>query len=137
MKKGILILVSIAALIACKKEAEKTQSQPKEKPEGIYQLTEVLMDPGDGSGTFQPVNSKKTIELFSNDSLYSNGNICSMDPGTGTASHGTYSLADSSIALAGCDTLDFDLTDSTLIINYFCIEPCRAKYRKLIPLYPN
>ena len=135
MKNTILLLMAGLALISCKQEEKVTTPPPNNGIFGRYELVEMLQDPGDGSGTFQPVTSNKTLELFTNGTITSNGNLCSMDPGTANPSSGVFSLADSSIVVAGCDTLNFDLDSSTLIINYPCIEPCRAKYQKSLPLF--
>ncbi len=134
MKNTILLLMAGLALISCKKEDKPTTPNPNPSSFTRYALVELLMDPGDGSGTFQPVTSNKFIELYNDGTIKSNGDICSMSPDANNPTNGTYSLSDSSIAVSGCDTLDFDLDNSTLIINYPCIEPCRAKYQKTVPL---
>lgn len=35
-----------------------------------------MADPGDGSGTFQPVESDKTIEFKNNGSVITNNSLC-------------------------------------------------------------
>ena len=127
MKKTILFLTLLGAIVSCSKEdEEKIQSTVS----NTYKLIEVLADPGDGSGTFQPVNSTKTIELLPNGNVVSNGDICSMSANASPATSGTYSYTDSTITTSDCK-INFSLTGNKLILTYPCIEPCQAKYRKL------
>ena len=100
---------------------------------GVWKLTEVLADPGDGSGTYQGVNNDKTIEFHSNGVLTSNGGICGMTTGSNSPSSGTYSLMDSTISCSNSGVkIRFKKMGSTLILNYPCIEPCGEKYVKLL-----
>lgn len=136
MKNGVLILAGVLLiLLSCEKEEK--QVQPESTSAKYYELEALLMDPGDGSGTFEPVSSSRMISLYPNGTLTANGDLCQMDTTAVNTVNGTYSLNDSTLVVPGCDTLSFDLTDSTLIINYRCIEPCRAKYRKTILLFPQ
>lgn len=96
-------------------------------------LIEILADPGDGSGTFQSVESDKIIEFHDNGTITSNGPICFMSINTTTPSSGTFSLIDSTITASECIAdlkIKFEHNDDILIINYPCIEPCRAKFEK-------
>ena len=51
-------------------------------------------------------------------------------------SNGTYSEIESAITMNNCNDLtliwdfNFEINGNTLIINYPCFEPCRAKYKK-------
>jgi hypothetical protein len=89
-----------------------------------------LFDPGDGSGTFQSVNSNKTLIFDTTGNVTSNGLICDMSIGTSANSIGTYSEANSTINSTNCTnlTLNYELNADTLIIIYPYIEPCKAKY---------
>lgn len=60
------------------------------------------MDPGDGSGTFQAVESEKTITFFNDGMVTSSGDLCSMFIVGGNASSGTYSEVDAIIILDDC-----------------------------------
>ncbi|MCP4439593.1 MAG: hypothetical protein GY810_11680 [Aureispira sp.] len=140
MKKIFFVLIALGILTACKKE--NTTSGLTEEPTicekdsvtlGLvdeWRLIEMLADPGNGSGTFSPVSSSKTIEFHSNGTVSSNGNLCSMNSASNTASTGTYSTVDSTISGSTCASLNFTLSGNTLIINYPCIEPCRAKFER-------
>ena len=129
--KGISILL-FASIIACDKNSDDEKSG--NNIIGKWRLIEVLADPGDGSGTYQPVISDKYIEFHSDKTITSNGALCDMTIGSNNSSSGTYSLADSTITPLGCGipSLEYGFTikNSILFINYPCIEPCGAKYIK-------
>lgn len=100
---------------------------------GTWKLTEVLADPGDGSGTFTAVNSNKNLQFNNNGTLSSNGAICDMSIGTTASSVGTYSTANYTITSSNCqnNTIQYELNGDTLILIYPCIEPCKAKYSRV------
>lgn len=96
---------------------------------GTWKLTEVLADPGDGSGTFQPVSSNKKIVFINNNKVTSNGAICDMSIESNFATTTTYSESTRTI---DCQNrpVQYELNGNTLILSYFCIEGCQAKYTK-------
>jgi hypothetical protein len=130
MKQLLVLLFSAVLFHACEKDDQITGTYII----GKWELTEVLADPGDGSGTFQSVNSNKIIEFHTDGTISSNGSICDMSLEANEASIGTYSLEDYTISPAGCSysplKITFEFQNSYLILNYPCIEPCRAKYKK-------
>lgn len=67
----ILIIFSTILLVLSCIEQESTDNNLI----GRWRLTEVLLDPGDGSGTFQGVSSDKIIEFHSDGTVTSNGEI--------------------------------------------------------------
>ncbi len=102
---------------------------------GQWQLSEVLADPGDGSGTFQPVDSDKTIAFRLDNTYESNGAICKTDAMTGK-NIGTYDPEKQIINSPGCSPdafrdIGYDLKDGHLFIYYPCIEPCAQKFVKI------
>jgi len=131
MKTISLVLFLAFTFFSCSK---KNENKIDTELVGVWKLTEVLADPGDGSGIFHSVNSNKTIEFHSDGALTSNGVICEMSIESNTPSSGTYSLADSTINSSNCANsaikIRFVKNGSTLIINYPCIEGCGAKYVK-------
>ena len=132
MKKGIIFFALMSILFSCNNEDDNASSTGLV---GVWKLTQILADPGDGSGTFMNVSSNKTIQFNTDGSLTSNGLICDMSIETNVPSSGTYSLTEMTIISAGCDNsgllINFELNSSSLIINYPCFEPCRAKYVKM------
>ena len=102
---------------------------------GTWQLSEVLADPGDGSGTFTPVESNRTITFLSTGMIESNESLC---PGEITQGNGRgiYSLQDSTI-IATCPdqeislNISFKIEGASLLLIYQCIEACAEKYVKV------
>ncbi|MBI9037124.1 MAG: hypothetical protein JEY97_03250 [Bacteroidales bacterium] len=130
MKKIIFLLGFAIIVFSCDKNNDK---QVDSDLIGKWGLIEVLADPGDGSGTFHSVQSNKIIEFHDDGTITSNGEICDMSIETNNSTSGAYSLIDSTISSNDCSNqmnISFEQNGSTLIINYPCIEPCRAKYEK-------
>jgi hypothetical protein len=132
MTKKIIFLLCIGFLFSCKKD----NPDPETSLIGKWKLIEVLNDPGDGSGTFQGVQSNKTIEFHSNGNVTSNGSICNNSTESNTSTSGTYSLSNSTIDSPDCHndsilTINFEHKNSILIINFPCIEPCKGKFEKM------
>ena len=132
MKKSIVLLFIVGILFSCSNIEEKTSVTPPLLV-GTWKLKEILFDPGDGSGTFQSVNSNKTLIFDTTGKVTSNGLIWDMSIGTSASSIGTYSEANSTINSTNCPnlTLNYELNADTLIIIYPYIEPCKAKYIKV------
>lgn len=131
MRKIIyLTLIGFIALTSCSKNDNHGLSNLLV---GNWKLTEILLDPGNGSGTFVPVNSNKTLIFDNNGNVTSNGTICDLSVESNTSSTGTYTESTTTINSASCQniTIIYELTGTTLILNYPCIEPCKAKYIKV------
>jgi hypothetical protein len=131
MKTKILVLAAIIlTAISCSKNDDDTSNNLLN---GTWKLAEVLADPGDGSGTFNSVNSNKNLIFSNGGNLSSNGAICDMSIETNASSTGTYSEVDSTINSTHCPniTLKYELNGNTLILIYPCIEPCKAKYSRV------
>jgi len=130
MNKVLIVLFSIGVLISCNKSDDNLNSDII----GKWKLIEVLVDPGDGSGTFHVVSSEKIIEFQSNGTVTSNGSLCDMTIESVSSSSGTYSLSDSTINSSNCSNthlkIKFRKEGSTLTISYPCDEACIAKYIK-------
>ena len=98
-------------------------------------MAEILSDPGDGSGTFQPVSSTKIIEFYDDGTLYSNGSICTISTDSNENFYGTYSSQDLTLSSTQCQQqvflTSYEMTQTTLIIYYPCIEACAEKYTKI------
>lgn len=129
MKKILTLLLCAEVVLACS-EKEDYDSELT----GRWKLTEMLADPGDGSGTFQTVSSEKILEFHADRTISSNGSICQMSADSDSPSTGTYTLPDSTITSAGCSDLpikiSFRKTGSQLLLFYPCIEGCISKYEK-------
>jgi hypothetical protein len=130
MKNFFLLILIIGFVTSCNKNDEISNLSDLE---GRWKLSEVLADPGNGSGTFQSVTSNKTLEFDNNGNVTSNGFICDMSTGTNLNSSGTYSLTNRTINSNSCpnNTIQFELNNGSLILTYPCIEPCKAKFIRL------
>ncbi|WP_408034315.1 hypothetical protein [Tenacibaculum aestuarii] len=99
---------------------------------GKWKLIEVLADPGDGSGTFEPVESNKTIEFKSDGTLITNGSLC--EPYSDEViSSGTY---ENNTITTGCQdpniaTISFELKNQYLILNFISNEGYSQKFEKI------
>lgn len=100
---------------------------------GTWKLTDVLVDPGNGRGTFQKANQDKVITFLSDGTLKSNTSYCQMSKDATIGTAGSYSMNNSKLVIA-CDTtessINFELKDGALIIEYptQCMETCKEKY---------
>lgn len=128
--KNLTLAMFISTVISCSKTEDITSSNLLK---GTWKLTEVLADPGDGSGTFNSVNSNKKLIFSNGENLNSNGVICDMSIETILSSIGTYSEVNSTINSTNCpnNTIKYELNGNTLILIYPCIEACKAKYTRV------
>ena len=127
MKISFAILVILSLFTSCKKNKRDSLT-------GTWELKEVLMDPGNGSGVFTAVSSDKNLVFHSNGNVNSNGIICDMSIESNTSTSGTYSAIDSTIISATCQNLiiKYEVSGDTLILIYPCFEACKAKYIKVL-----
>jgi hypothetical protein len=140
MKKIITFLFAFAILFSCDKsnnEIQKVDCGTITQENGLigkWKLIETLLDPGDGSGVFQPVVSDKTIEFYNDSNVTSNGSLCDLTTESDSTTYGIYSAADSIISVSSCNSgilnIGYELINSTLVLSYTCYEPCKAKYIK-------
>jgi hypothetical protein len=130
-KNNLIFLALLSLVINCSDDSEKSDPSLN----GRWQLKAILSDPGDGSGTFQSVDSDKYIEFLPNLEVRSNGNLCNGGTSSDDPSFGVYALPDSILHIDECpqDILStrFRIEKGKLILSYPCIEPCEEKYVKL------
>ena len=127
MKISFAILVILSLFTSCKKNKRDSLT-------GTWELKEVLMDPGNGSGVFTAVGSDKNLVFHTNGNVNSNGIICDMSIESNTSTSGTYSAIDSTIISATCQNLiiKYEVSNDTLILIYPCFEACKAKYTRVL-----
>lgn len=132
MKKILSLVVLIAITFSCNKD--DNHSNDSSIIVGEWKLSHVLMDPGDGSGTFQPVESGKILIFRSNNTVLCNGTLCYITHESDIATESTYSSSRRTIT-SDCsdapDTITYEIIDAELILNYPCIEGCKAKYTRI------
>ena len=101
---------------------------------GTWELVEIYMDPGDGSGTFEPVESDKIIKFKNNGTVMSNGSLCVPSTESNSPMEGTYNDTDKTIDSDDCTdqpiAIRYEITNGYLIISYPCFESCQAKFKK-------
>lgn len=143
MKKTVLALFITVVCFSCISDDDL----PKYETQivGKWKLIEQLLDPGDGSGTFQPISSNRVIEFFNDGTLEINGVLCFISLEVGEKESGIYMFNtdsntdfqyDGEIISNSCSSrfikVYFDLPVSgNLIISYQCIESCSQKFKKL------
>ncbi len=132
MKKIVYCIMGLGILLSCSGDGN---SGADTEILGKWQLFEQLLDPGDGSGTFQAVDSELLLEFFDNGTIVSvNGSLCNIVGGPDDTSSGTFSLEDNTVSIGCTDemiTIAFQKSGSDLILNFFCIEACAQKYRRV------
>lgn len=130
-KNNLIFMALLGLVINCSDDSGNVDTSLN----GKWQLRAVLYDPGDGSGTFQAVDSEKYIEFLSNQEVRSNGNLCYGGIGSDDPSFGVYVLPDSILQIDECPqnilSTRFRIQNGKLILSYPCIEPCEEKYVKL------
>lgn len=122
----------MVGILSCKNDDDSAQDSALI---GTWKLTENLLDPGDGSGVFEPVQSEKTITFHQDGTVTSNGLLCSISETTDQSSSGTYSSQTGIIKSSDCGTeneeYQFERNGNVVIITFLCIEPCKSKYVKM------
>ena len=142
MKNYIAIILAVLLFSCTSKEAEPVIES--EELLGKWKVIEVLQDPGDGSGAFEPATYNRTVEFFSNATLNASGTLCYMgtenNPSSGTfkltSSNETDINHDGEIKPNDCNfneaKIYFDITSNgKLILWYPCIEGCGEKLEKI------
>jgi len=135
MKNTIALLLLSATFISC----AKTETLAENNLIGQWLLTETLADPGDGSGTYQPVDSERKITFLTNGTFEMNQDPCPTIVRQQDSAKGTYNLNDSTLTVTGCrfegatedHQINFSVNEGHLFLLYPCIEPCGEKYKKL------
>ncbi|MDN5217089.1 hypothetical protein QQ020_33770 [Fulvivirgaceae bacterium BMA12] len=142
MKNTLIFVLALAVLSACATGEDanaELEINLDNQLTGKWQLIEHLMDPGDGSGVFQPIASDHTIEMLKDGTFKSNKSLCYAGGDADKGTEGTIDSERSVLILEGCQRdedlpkfeLAYNLKESNLIINLFCIEPCALKFKKL------
>ncbi|TDQ28646.1 hypothetical protein [Tenacibaculum caenipelagi] len=128
MKKQILLLLSIGLMFSCSNDQNSFETELI----GKWKLIEVLADPGDRSGTFEPVEGNKTIEFKSDGTLTTNSSLC--EPYSDEIiNSGTY---ENNTITTDCQnpnitTISFELSNQYLILNFISNEGYSQKFEKI------
>lgn len=104
----------------------------------LWQLEATLFDPGDGSGTFTPVQSDRIL-AFEVSRIISNGPFCSLTAPVGPEEVAVYGAAETEIIAAPCNSgrdslrliLTYEEAADRLMLDLGCEEPCQLRYKRL------
>jgi len=133
MKKVLLLLGILIYTISCSND--DSEGNTTVDLIGQWKLIATKADPGDGSGTFQNVESDKVVTFLIGGTVASNGTICYLSIESNNPTSGTYSLTESTISSSNCvateQNIEFELVNSKLIMRYPCIEACEEKFIKI------
>ena len=129
--RGFWLLLCAFALMCCRSDDNSSNNAGIT---GKWRLVEVLLDPGDGSGMFSPVESEKEINILEDGTYSSNGEICDLSIIAESASQGTI-MEDTQGYFLTCEepltaNVRLGIEDGDLILTFFCIEPCQQKYQR-------
>lgn len=133
MKKLFLLLLAAFALPACQKDQDDRLNLTV--LEGTWLLTEVLFDPGDGSGEFRKVDSERQLSLTPENTYSANYDICqAIEEGENFT--GIFERIDAQEFLIPCagsllNSVQGRLEGGFLVLYYPCDEPCAYKFRKI------
>lgn len=129
----LFMILAALALPACQKDTEAPPDP--EVLEGSWLLTEVLFDPGDGSGTFRPVDSERELHLTPANTFSTNYDICQAIE-DGEKFNGTFIRTDADEFLIECaqsliNSVQGRLEEGFLVLYYPCDEPCAYRFKKI------
>ena len=122
-----LYILLFAFIFSCTKEEPATPGEPL----STWKLTEVYIDPGDGSGTFVPAGYNREISLYGDSTYRASARLCGIDNVRGRAIRGTYSPSQNILFSPTCDLqteYDYTLTDLEMVVFFFCDEGCAERY---------
>lgn len=128
MKNQMLFLLFIIFLISC---SEEEQTNIDIGLIGNWKLIEILADPGDGSGTFQPVQSDRIIEFKRNGTLTTNGSLCEpySDEMISSGSFGNNTII-TNCQDPNISKIYYELESQYLILNFISNEGYSQKFQK-------
>jgi len=130
MKKILIACLAVFCLFSCTKQDDDPTPPTLV---GQWKLTQVLLDPGDGSGVFKDVTRGKTLTFANDGKVGSSSPLCDMNSLLTVAGDGTY---DSSFIFPNDCQIDgiklsYEIKGENLIVYYPCIEGCAEKYIKV------
>ena len=137
MKVNIIFVIAVftAMMTACNDESAEDVST--NTLVGTWKLTEVLADPGDGSGTYQPVESSQVIIIYGDYTFISTQRLCNGLYQGNPQNTGWVDVENALFWIDNCDfgpgssTIGFAQVRDELYLYFACIEPCGQKYERL------
>lgn len=134
MKKYIALLLLTTLFISCSEDNGRKSETAAFL--GQWKMTEVYIDPGDGSGAYEPVTENKIITFQKNGNVTSNYSLCELGISTTGSYSAPYFADEDHIVAKSCGNaadfnIDYHLIDGKLILSYPCFEACGYKFERI------
>ncbi|MGV3695635.1 hypothetical protein [Flavobacterium sp.] len=135
MKRYVVYSVLALFVAACSSSTDR-ESETSEFL-GKWKLTHMLMDPGDGSGTYEPVAGEYTLEFLTNGSIRTNYPLCNLNVQAGADDFTfPYIASENRIPSTACDypeeySINYHIDGGNLILSFPCIEGCLEKFERI------
>ena len=131
MKKTFFTLIVVILFFSC---SDDDHDCPDNEFVGSWKLIEVLADPGDGSGTFLPIESTRTLTFKNNGIISTNTSLCNPYSDEIRTS-GTYDILEKKIH-TNCEgtniaTIFFRMENEHLILDFFSLEGYSQKFERV------
>jgi hypothetical protein len=103
---------------------------------GKWKMIETLIDPGDGSGIYEPVSGEFILEFFTNGTVGTNYMLCTLN-GTNTGNFtSAYFANEQYIQSQTCNAnqdfqIYYQIEGENLILSYPCVEACLVKFIRI------
>lgn len=140
MKKILALIILSFVFVSCKEDPNPCAGYGFEctaAVESHWELVEVFSSPGSG-GSFNEVESDRTITIFENGDFISKGSLCVIDINnveiqTGEIEH---TATESKMVFFGCSGNDetertFTVDGDEMIVEFSCFEGCAHKYKRV------
>lgn len=141
MKKIFALIVLVLFFTGCQDDPNPCAGYGVEcaaTVESHWELVEVYSDPGNGGGSFNAVDSDRTITIFENGDFISRGSLCTFDISNTEIQTGEieYSSTDSKLVVSDCGwndlaKLSFRINGDEMIVDFVCFEGCSHKYKRV------
>lgn len=144
VKFAFLALIGLT-LMACKKDSNN--SSENNGITGRWKLVEVYADPGDGSGKYRAVDSKKQLTFKADGTVeVRNGDLCTVSIDSDNNATSTYKILNSPetsgnkkrLVIFSCAVMEnapgessFEIKGDVLTISYLCFEGCGERYKRI------
>ena len=134
MIRSLQLLIVCLLLLSC--GGDSNDPLDGESLYGTWLLSEVLLDPGDGSGEFIPRDTGEELIIQPNSIYVSNWNICRLNSPVGKEYSGQFRETGNGTIELECPLddgvfINAELEQGLLILNYPCIEPCAYRFYKI------
>lgn len=144
MKKIFALIVLVLFFTGCQDDPNPCAGYGVEcaaTVESHWELVEVYSDPGNGGGSFNAVDSDRTITIFENGDFISKGSLCTFDINNTEIQTGEieYGNSDTKFVFTDCTSNGnnqiseriFTIDGDEMIVDFVCFEGCSHKYKRV------